>query len=697
MENRYGARLFDHHAQLLADSAISPEVADARGYVTVDTKTRLVETGIAKAARSVPGLLIPIRDVTGEIKLYQYRPDRPRLNEAGKPIKYETSAGRGLCIDVPPTMRDRMGDPGTPLWITEGARKADAAVSAGLCCVSLLGVYGWRGSNGQGGKTALADWESIALNDRDVFVAFDSDVMVKESVRQACDRLGRFVAGRGARVRMVYLPDGGGGKVGLDDYLAAGGTVESLHGLTRAWNEPPLPEPEPPPPPAARSLVDAVTVFRRWLYLEDPQPLYALAAALVANRAPGDPVWLLLVCAPSTGKTEMLSAATRLPWVVSAAKVTESSLLSGTSKKDRAKDATGGLLRQIGDFGVILAKDFTSVLAQNKDARAEALAALREVYDGRWDRPVGADGGRMLTWTGKCGLLGGVTPVIDRYAQVVSALGDRYVLLRMPDADVDAFGRAALGHGEQERTMRRELGEALAGLVEHADPGKVNRPLTEPEQARLIRLAAYTARARTGVDRDGYRREILYKPQVEGPGRLVKVYARLLGGLESIGCDQGTAWSVLTRIAVDSVPALRTDIIRELIRLDQPARTAQIATAVDVVKDTAQLHLEDLSLLKIAEYTRGADDKSPYVWTPTEWLREHWPEVPTKSTPHPLHPPEGVGGDGHFDAPDEGSTDGVPAPPYFSSVPLTCSVCHERIDPAAGDVHPSCEPREDRP
>ena len=93
--------------------------------------------------------------------------------------------------------------------------------------------------------------------------------------------------------------------------------------------------------------------FRRWLYLEDPTPVYVVGGTLVANRAPGDPVWTLLVCAPSTGKTEILSAATRLPYVIPAAKVTEASLLSGTSKRERVTGATGGLLRQVGDFGVL--------------------------------------------------------------------------------------------------------------------------------------------------------------------------------------------------------------------------------------------------------------------------------------------------------------------------------------------------------
>jgi hypothetical protein len=64
-------------------------------------------------------------------------------------------------------------NPYVPLIVTEGLRKADAAVSVGVCCLGLLGVWNWRGRNEVGGATALVDWERIALKGRSVYLAFD--------------------------------------------------------------------------------------------------------------------------------------------------------------------------------------------------------------------------------------------------------------------------------------------------------------------------------------------------------------------------------------------------------------------------------------------------------------------------------------------------------------------------------------------
>ena len=162
--------------------------------------------------------------------------------------------------------------------------------------------------------------------------------------------------------------------------------------------------------PFGTSLGDVVVTFSRWLHIPDPSPLCAVLGTVAANRLEGDAVWLLLVGPPGGGKSELLTALSSLPDVHAAATLTEASLLSGTPKREHDKAAKGGLLRTIGDFGIIVAKDFGSVLSMNRDARSALLAALREVYDGSWTRHVGTDGGKTLSWAGKVRLVGGCTP-----------------------------------------------------------------------------------------------------------------------------------------------------------------------------------------------------------------------------------------------------------------------------------------------
>jgi len=228
------------HTAMLAASAISPEVVAQRGYSTITHKAELKDLGFGETQCLVPTLLMPIWGIGGEIALYHHRPDTPRIRD-GKPAKYEFPSGGRMALDVPPAIREQARKPDVPLFITEGAKKADAAVSAGLCCIAVIGTWNWRGTNEWGGKTALPDWDGIALKDknnapRQVYIVYDSDVMLKEAVHLALTRLSAFLKSRGAQVAFVYLPHGEAGqKIGLDDFLAAGHTTDDL--LARATSE----------------------------------------------------------------------------------------------------------------------------------------------------------------------------------------------------------------------------------------------------------------------------------------------------------------------------------------------------------------------------------------------------------------------------------------------------------------------------
>ncbi|MCL4532556.1 MAG: DUF3854 domain-containing protein, partial [Actinobacteria bacterium] len=146
-------------------------------------------------------------------------------------------------------------------------RKADAGASHALCCIALLGVWSFRGKNEKGGITLLADWDSIALNGREVRIVFDSDVTTKPEVQAALARLREHLQRKGAKVLVVYLPGGPNGvKVGLDDFLLTH-TVDELQALVQA----PAPEPQ-----AALPSIEL---------LDEAPPMLTRPLALVSGRA----------------------------------------------------------------------------------------------------------------------------------------------------------------------------------------------------------------------------------------------------------------------------------------------------------------------------------------------------------------------------------------------------------------------------
>jgi hypothetical protein len=381
---------------------------------------------------------------------------------------------------------------------------------------------------------------------------------------------------------------------------------------------------------SAIDLARCTAVFREWLHMPDAGALHVTLATVAANRAPGDPVWTLLVGPPGGGKTEILKTVSRLPDVHLASTMTEAALLSGTPKRDQAPTATGGLLREIGDAGIIVLKDFGSVLSMHRDPRAAVLAALREIYDGSWTRRLGTDGGKTLSWSGKVGLIAGVTPAIDGHHAVMGSMGERFVLFRLPPTDGDAQARQALGHVGREGTMRQALTTAAQRVLSSVEPGLLTAAPDERTQDRLISISTLAVRCRSAVERDGYTREVLNIPEPEAPARLALVLLRLWNGLLAIGVDDREAWSLVTKCALDSMPAVRRLVVEDLMRRSAPTGLAEIAERINYPPTTTRRALEDLGAHGIAA-RQAPGHGAPDSWMASDWARSRWPSVPEKS------------------------------------------------------------------
>jgi hypothetical protein len=338
-------------------------------------------------------------------------------------------------------------------------------------------------------------------------------------------------------------------------------------------------------------LADVIDAARAFLYLPDPRPLLALLGTVAANRLPGDPVWFLLVGPPSSGKTELLGALSMLQRTVSVSTFTEAGLLSGSH--GRGGSGTGGLLREIGTEGLIVVKDFTTILSEGRDIRSRALSELREVYDGSFSRYIGAEGGRSLVWRGKAGLVAGVTEVIERHQATIGALGERFLYCRMPEPDRLAVARMALTGPRNQRPHRDALAEATCRLF--VGPLAAPPPLDASEIAYLGTLVELVTRARSAVHRDSNDREIEFVPGPESVGRLAHVLAGLLGGLRAIGVHDAIAWDVVLSCALDSIPAKRLGVLRVLAAADEGRSSPQVADALRYPTTTIRRTLEELA------------------------------------------------------------------------------------------------------
>jgi hypothetical protein len=219
-----------HYDELAFGSSIAPEVIAARGYESITPEQALARGYAPSQARA--GLFMPTHTLAGVQIGGLLKPDEPRTDDRGRRLKYEAAVDSVPMLDIHPGARHLLEDPTQPLWFTEGHKKADAAWSRGLPCVALTGVYMFLHQ-----RYVVPDLDEINLRGRDCRIAFDSDATRKQSVADARLRFAEALRRRGAKVSVVYLPEGhDGAKVGLDDFFAAGGTVAELEALTKPWD-----------------------------------------------------------------------------------------------------------------------------------------------------------------------------------------------------------------------------------------------------------------------------------------------------------------------------------------------------------------------------------------------------------------------------------------------------------------------------
>lgn len=514
------------------------------------------------------------------------------LFEKGSGIDRRTGESYAVLYEMPPASLDELA--AAPDWLvtaTERPASRDRGQSADVL------TFRSRLTDGKRDKAVKAAGKRFRSRDMS-----HDDLLEGVTALVQLGQAGHPGVAKALDVARATYADGWGA-----DYLGA--FDKALAGSVRRFGLPPVTmrlskaekaalaerhaEPARPDPISLDACHDA---FRGWLGVDyDLGALDAVLAAAVVSRMDGDPAWLLLVSGSGNAKTETVQSLAGAGAHIVSSIASEGALLSATSKGERSANATGGLLHEIGESGILVPKDVTSMLSMDRTARGQVFAALREVYDGHWIRNVGTDGGRSLEWKGRIVVIGAVTTAWDRaHADTISAFGDRFVIVRMDSSTGRiAAGRKAIGNTGSEEAMRAELCDAAAGVLEGANLN-IEGP-DDDEAARILAAADLVTLARTAVDVD-FRGNVIDSHAPEMPTRFAKQLAQIFRGAVAIGLDRSAALALAIRVARDSMPPLRLEILEDVAANDwTPLR--EVVKRVDKPRSTVDRQLQALHLL----------------------------------------------------------------------------------------------------
>lgn len=225
--------LSPHHAEQLARFKIPAELlrdAAVRSVTDFEAREALGLNG-QYSGKDLSGILFPYNSpIDGRRVSARIRLDYPLDGDSGKYLSEQASKH----FFFPPAHKKDLTDAKVPVVVVEAEKSALAVTALSLrtgikmIAFAIGGCWGWRRKTGKrlladgGSKDETGpgpDFEIVTWRDREVYIAFDSNAESNPDVEIARNALARELASRGAKVRLVKIPNQLGVN-GPDDLIA---------------------------------------------------------------------------------------------------------------------------------------------------------------------------------------------------------------------------------------------------------------------------------------------------------------------------------------------------------------------------------------------------------------------------------------------------------------------------------------------
>lgn len=343
-----------------------------------------------------------------------------------------------------------------------------------------------------------------------------------------------------------------------------------------------------------REAEDFKKLLTEHFVIDDLQAIDIVLAAVVSHKVPGEMLWLRIIGASGSGKTELARTLIGQDgYTETMEHVTPAAIRRGFAIGNKHMST---LLERL-DNKLVITKESAPLFTTNRDSKMEVFGLLRSVWDGCLDADYGSNQGHLQQKV-RFDWIMNATQYIDRQNQLEIQLGSRFLDLRWgPPMDRAAAVRRAIGNDGHLTKIRACLAESMRLIIDAATV-----PDSPPcVDGYLIDIANAVAALRTPVERDSRSKDVIEVPTPELGTRIGQGFARLVKGFEMLGAENWRPY--IRRLALDCLPTLRAAILRAK---SNGCRTQEeIAITIGISQTTVNHVLEDLRLLNSKDYSQA--------------------------------------------------------------------------------------------
>lgn len=368
--------------------------------------------------------------------------------------------------------------------------------------------------------------------------------------------------------------------------------------------------------PEIRTIEALEAEVRKVYLMVDDGVIATLCATVIANRMKLDPVWLMLVAPSSGGKSELLNALMGLKFIFPVSDITVNSFASGF--KGKPGEETSLLWKA--NYGILVFKDFTSILSKDKEAKKAIMAQLREIYDGRYDKTTG--NGKNISWKGKIGAIAGATEMIYESLADMSAMGDRFIMYTLEQPPRDEVARRMFQNSGDMSEKRAHIQNCFTSYINYVLENQSSDPidLGEELQEEILRVADFATRARSAVLTDFKTGAVDFVPTPEMPMRVISQLCNIANAflimqraapvdrLKQMGAHpvdpnvlQPRFKNALYKISMDSIPKKRRMALQALASYTDGVSSGGLAAMLNYPTETVKKWFYALNGLGICE------------------------------------------------------------------------------------------------